>query len=101
MLELFVAIKQIHSILAAQVQGITQQNMFKQQIYSIDVYTANYLPPFINDLIRLLPNCFLLLVCVNITDSIGRFAMTQLRVGTRTLRWVYSYLTPSPSSVLL
>ena len=59
----------------------------KQQIYSIDVYTDIYIRPFSNDLFRLLPNCFLLFGCVNITDIIGWFSMNQLRVGTRTLRW--------------
>ncbi len=44
---------------------------FKQQIYCIDVYREFYLPSLFNDLFRLLPNCFLLLGCVNITDNIG------------------------------
>ena len=55
------------------------------QIYSIDVDTDNYLYPFFNNLFRLLASCFLLLGCVNIPNTIGRFSMTQLGVGTRTL----------------
>ena len=42
-----------------------------QQIFSIDVFTDNYLPPFSKDLFRLLANCFLLLGFVNILDTIG------------------------------
>ena len=36
-----------------------------EQIYSIDVYTVNYLPSIFNDLFRLLLNYFLLLGCIN------------------------------------
>ena len=43
----------------------------KQKIYSIDIYTDNYLPPFFNDRFRLLLNCFLLLECGHITDING------------------------------
>ena len=49
----------------------------KQQIYSIDVYTDNYLSFFFKDLFRLLLNYFLLLGYVNISDTIGGFSMTQ------------------------
>ena len=44
-----------------------------QQIYSIDVYTAYYLPSFFKDIFRLLLKCFLLLGCVNISDQ-GKLA---------------------------
>ena len=56
-------------------------------MYNIDVYADNHLPPFFNDPFRLLLNVFLLLGCVNITDTICGFSMTQLRVGTRKKRW--------------
>ena len=57
---------------------------------------------FYNELICLLPNCFLLLGCVNTQQTIGWFWMTQLRDGTRTVRWGrYNYLNLSPSSVSL
>ena len=59
-----------------------------KQIYSIDVYTDNYLLLFFNDLIRLLANCFLLLGCINIPNTIGWFLKAQWRVGTRTFLWV-------------
>ena len=37
----------------------------------VEMYTYNYLPPFFNDIFRLLQNYFLLLGCVNITHTIG------------------------------
>ncbi len=49
------------------------QQVVAKQIYSIDVYKDNYLPPFFNQLIRLPPNCFLLLGCVNFTTSLIDF----------------------------
>ena len=61
--------------------------LFYQQINSIIVYTANYLPPFFIDLISLLPNYFLLLGCLKTHHTIGWFSLTQLKVGTRTVRW--------------
>ena len=41
-----------------------------KQIYSIDVYTDNYLPTFFKDLFRLLRNYFLLLGCFDTSDII-------------------------------
>ena len=48
----------------------------RQQIYSIDVYTDNYLPFLFKDLFRLFLNYFLLHGCVNISNTIGWFSMT-------------------------
>ena len=42
--------------------------------FLFNTYTDNYLPPFSKDLFRQLANCFLLLDCVNIPDTIGWFS---------------------------
>ncbi len=70
-----------------------------KQIYSMDVYTDNYVPPFSNDLFRLLAICFLLLDCVNIPDTIGLISKTQLGIGTRSLGYGNKFIQPLPTSV--
>ena len=54
--------------------------LFKQQIYSIDVYTDNYLPFVFKDLFRLLLNNFLLLGLVNISDTIALCAQPMQKL---------------------
>ena len=56
------------------IMDIKTMNIWK--IYSIDVYTDNYFPFFFKDLFRLLLNYFLLLGCVDISDTIGWFSMS-------------------------
>ena len=68
---------------------------FRNNIYSIDVNTDNYLPPFAITFFV----CYqiVLLGWVNIPDTIGWFSQSRFRfIGIGK----YSYLTPSPSSVL-
>ena len=83
-------LKQINSFTASALE---------QQIYSIDEYTENYLPPFSKDLSRLLANCFLLLGCVSRHYRLIFKDPIEIRhkvLGMET----FNSLTPSPSSVL-
>ena len=71
-----------------EVQGFSYQGKFRQQIYSIDVYTDNYLPSFFKNLFCLLLNYFLLLGCVNTYKRHHwLILMTQKKGCTRRLRW--------------
>ena len=61
-------------LLDIKINGQIIFNAKATDLYSIDVYTDNYLPPFFNlFLFRLLPNCFLLLGCVKILNTIVIF----------------------------
>ena len=48
---------------------VISMDIEKTNLYN--VYTDNYLPPFCKDLFRIFANCFLLLGCVNIPNTIS------------------------------